>query len=107
MTKESVNKLYGICSDYLDKLNDKQVNTLYKYMTMRFKEYSFMSDDFGRVSILQVLIHIKCEAKDEDSFENLSIYEKLSDCWTFMLAMLMVQDEYNKSNPNYKSKIKY
>ena len=105
MTINDVNKCYDYCADYLDKLNHNQINALYKYFTMKFKDCKMLSKGMGRVACLHVLVWLKTQAKDEDTVENYSIWQKLTDVWTFMLGMLMAQDEYNKYNPNYKSRI--
>ena len=105
MNIEDVNKCYDYCTEYLDRLNHNQINALYKYLKMKFKDCDMLVTA-GRVACLHVLVWLRTQAKDENTDENFFIWQKLIDVGTFMLGMLMVQDEYNKYNPNYKSILK-
>ena len=106
MKHEDVIKCYDFCTCYLDKLNRNQCRALYRYFEMKHKDIDMLFTDKGRVACLYVLSTLKAKATDEDSVDNYSIWTKLTEAWTFMLGMLMVQDEYNRYNPNYKSPIK-
>ena len=106
MTKDKVLENYGFCSNYLDKLNNKQVDAVWEYLNIRNKGEGLMKKEFGRVAVLHSLVKIKEKIEDGDTIENYSIFCTLSEIWHLMLGMLLVQDEYNKYNPNYKSKVK-
>jgi len=103
MEISNVYKVFDYCSNYLDKLNDKQVGALWEYINMmnRHNDYDLMKKEFGRCSILSYFCHIKID-ETKSEFERFTL---LSGYWKAMLMILLVQDEYNKNNPNYKSKI--
>jgi hypothetical protein len=103
MKIEEVYKVFNYCSAYLDKLNDKQINALWEYINMmnRHNDYDLMKKEFGRVAILSYFVHVKMD-ETKSEFER---FELLSGYWKAMVVMLLVQDEYNINNPNYKSKL--
>lgn len=104
-----VNKMYSICTNYLDKLNRKQVIALAKFLEIYNKDNTKHLSHYDRIYCLNELIFIKMKIEDDSvdyaDIHNNHIHERLAQIWTFMLGMLMVQDEYNDHNPNYKSKI--
>lgn len=103
MEIEEVYKVFNYCSAYLDKLNDKQVGALWEYINMmnRHSDYDLMKKEFGRVAILSYFVHIKMD-ETKSEFKR---FDLLTGYWKAMLVMLLVQDEYNINNPNYKSKL--
>lgn len=107
MTKENVLQNYGFCSTYLDKLNNKQVDAVWEYLNMAFKKrMDILPKEHGRAAVLHTLIKIKEGIEEGDTVHNYSIFTTFSEIWHIMVGMLLVQDEYNKYNPNYKSKVK-
>ena len=107
MTYEEVKKQYDLCVSYTRKLNHNQIGALYEFLLIFNKECDHLSKKSGLVAIFREFVFILEQVhKDEDSLHNHFIDQKFTEIWMFMLGMLMVQDEYNRFNKNYKSKIK-
>lgn len=102
-TKENIIRSYSYCKNYLKLCNKKQVDALWEYINLKHR-YPFTwkksQGAFGILSYWEVLAQ-----NSNNEYETL-IWDDFIGYWTFILGMLMVQDEYNKYNPNWKSPLK-
>ena len=107
MKYASIERMYNYCESYIQKLNHNQRDALYEYFLMVNKECDHLKKSNGVVALLHEIIYIKNKAdKDKDTVMNECTYEELRNVWSVMIGMFLVQDEYNKYNKNYKSKIR-
>jgi len=108
MSKEAIERIYDYCVHYLDGLNSNQVHATWEYINIlnkhgEDKEYDLMTKLCGRVAILDYLFKLK---ENKRNLLDEIVYDRLSSIWTVMIGMYLVQDEYNRFNKNYKSKVK-
>ena len=106
MEYKAIEDLFDVCKKYLNKLNSNQRGAMYEYFKMTNKGCDHFAKEMGIVALANELIYIKSKATHDDSITNLGVFQNLRCAWSVMLGMLLVQDEYNKYNPNYKSKVK-
>lgn len=103
ITKESIAKVHGWCREYLSYCNRKQTDALWEYIKMKAKDEFTWTKVTGVVGILAFWNSLE---ENKAGKYNEIIYDNFCSYWTFMLGMLMVQDEYNKYNPKWKSPLK-
>lgn len=101
--KDAVTRVHFMCRDYLRVCNRNQVNALWEYINIKHRYPFTWKKSMGATGILAYWVVL--EENKNDEYLTL-IWEDFTSYWTFILGMLMVQDEYNKYNPNWKSPIR-
>lgn len=108
--KETIQRRYEYCITYFKKLNTKQVNALWEYLkitntkTDRTQRFPLMKKNFGKLAVIKYLTDLRDNINNGYEYSAL-VAEDLFSIWHVIIGMLLMQDEYNKYNPNYKSKI--
>lgn len=102
--KENIYRAYEYCKSYLKLCNRKQIDALWEYINLKHRYPFTWSKSAG---IVGILAYWEVLAKNDDKhYSDTLIWDDFIGYWTFILGMLMVQDEYNKYNPNWKSPLK-
>ena len=109
--REKIDRGYAYCMEYFKKLNSKQVDGVWEYLKLINKKldktpkFDLLPKKYGRVAVLKFFGDLKNNTNDAYYYPEL-IYEDFMAIWHIIIGMLLMQDEYNRYNPNYTPKIK-